>query len=89
MSVTRNPDASGDTRQRIIDIALELFATRGYAGTSIRDIAGGLGVLHFVYTNVLVLTGSAILLITMLGTSRLYWRQSITLLVAISPGNGW
>ena len=39
--------------------------------------------LHFVYTNVLVLTGSAILLITMLRTSRLYWRQSITLLVAI------
>ena len=39
--------------------------------------------LHFVYANVLVLTGSAILLITMLRTSRLYWRQSITLLVAI------
>jgi len=44
MSVTRNPDASGDTRQRIIDIALELFATRGYAGTSMRDIAAELGV---------------------------------------------
>ncbi len=38
---------------------------------------------HFVYAYVLVLIGSAILLITMLGTSRLYWRQSLTLLVAI------
>ncbi|MGZ4666853.1 MAG: histidine kinase N-terminal 7TM domain-containing protein, partial [Frankiaceae bacterium] len=29
---------------------------------------------HFVYAYVMVLIGSAILLITMLGTSRLYWR---------------
>ncbi|MGZ4665028.1 MAG: putative bifunctional diguanylate cyclase/phosphodiesterase [Frankiaceae bacterium] len=40
--------------------------------------------LHFAYTNVLVLIGSAILLSTMLRTSRLYWRQGITLLIAIS-----
>lgn len=34
----------GDTRQRILDTALGLFAERGYAGTSIRDIAEVLGV---------------------------------------------
>ena len=34
----------GDTRQRILDSALHLFAERGYAGTSIRDIAEELGV---------------------------------------------
>jgi AcrR family transcriptional regulator len=31
------------TRQRILDIATELFRDRGYSGTSIRDIAEGLG----------------------------------------------
>jgi AcrR family transcriptional regulator len=35
--------SSGETRQRILDIATELFRDRGYAGTSIRDIAEGLG----------------------------------------------
>ena len=39
--------------------------------------------LHFVYTNLLVLIGSAILLITMMRISRLYRRQSLTLLVVI------
>ena len=34
----------GETRQRILDTALHLFAERGYAGTSIRDIAEELGV---------------------------------------------
>lgn len=29
----------GQTRQRVLDTALHLFAERGYAGTSIRDIA--------------------------------------------------
>jgi AcrR family transcriptional regulator len=33
-----------DTRQRILDVAAHLFATRGFAGTSIRDIAEELGV---------------------------------------------
>lgn len=31
------------TRDRILDIALELFTAQGYAGTSIADIAGMLG----------------------------------------------
>lgn len=38
---------------------------------------------HVIYSNALVLTASAILLVTVMRLSRLYWRQSITLLVAI------
>jgi diguanylate cyclase (GGDEF)-like protein len=38
---------------------------------------------HTVYCNVLVLAASAILLVTVMRVSRLYWRQSVTLLVAI------
>jgi AcrR family transcriptional regulator len=34
----------GDTRARILDIALELFAEHGYEKTSLREIADGLGV---------------------------------------------
>ena len=33
-----------DTRERILDVAAHLFATHGFAGTSIRDIADALGV---------------------------------------------
>jgi AcrR family transcriptional regulator len=32
-----------ETRQRILDIALELFTERGFAGTSVADLAGRLG----------------------------------------------
>jgi AcrR family transcriptional regulator len=32
-----------DTRRRILDVARELFASQGYAGTSIADITGRLG----------------------------------------------
>ena len=39
--------------------------------------------VHFVYTNALVLAGSAILLLTLMRISRLYWRQSVLLGVAI------
>ena len=44
-----------DTRARILDIAAELFATKGYAGTSIRDISEALGVtkaaLYYHFTS--------------------------------------
>jgi AcrR family transcriptional regulator len=33
-----------DTRERIVAVAAHLFATRGFAGTSVRDIADELGV---------------------------------------------
>jgi diguanylate cyclase (GGDEF)-like protein len=39
---------------------------------------------HFTYTNLLVLSGSTVLLITIVRSSSLYWRQSISLLVAIA-----
>ncbi len=34
----------GDTRARLLETALQLFAERGYAGTSVRDIADELGI---------------------------------------------
>jgi diguanylate cyclase (GGDEF)-like protein/PAS domain S-box-containing protein len=39
--------------------------------------------IHFVYTNALVLAASAILLLTVMRISRLYWRQSILLGIAV------
>ncbi len=36
--------ATADTRGRILGAALGLFAERGFAGTSIRDIAGAVGI---------------------------------------------
>jgi AcrR family transcriptional regulator len=44
-TVSANTQATSpsDTRRRILDVATELFRDRGYAGTSIRDIADGLG----------------------------------------------
>lgn len=35
---------SADTRQRIIDTALHLFATKGYGGTSMNDIIGSINI---------------------------------------------
>ncbi|GAA2745092.1 TetR/AcrR family transcriptional regulator [Kitasatospora cinereorecta] len=42
MSTTHHPRS--DTRARIIDVALELFAAQGYEKTSLREIADRLGV---------------------------------------------
>jgi|tagenome__1003787_1003787.scaffolds.fasta_scaffold20899953_2 AcrR family transcriptional regulator len=39
----RTPAPATETRQRILDVATDLFRENGYAGTSIRDIADGLG----------------------------------------------
>lgn len=43
------------TRQEILDVALELFTRQGYAGTSIRDIAEAMGMtksaLYYHFTN--------------------------------------
>ncbi|HEY3765993.1 MAG TPA: helix-turn-helix domain-containing protein [Gaiellales bacterium] len=39
---TRKP--RGDTRERILDVALELFNEQGYDGTSLREIAERLGI---------------------------------------------
>jgi AcrR family transcriptional regulator len=43
--VARPPNADGQrTRQAILDAALALFAEKGYYGTSLRDVAGAVGV---------------------------------------------
>src|ERR1700759_5383065 len=41
-SVATHPD-EGDTRERILDVALELFTEQGYDKTSLRQIADRLG----------------------------------------------
>lgn len=41
--MSKPQDPTGDTRQKILDAALRLFATSGFAGTSIRDIANAIG----------------------------------------------
>ena len=43
-TVPPHADAKSDTRQRILDVALDLFTEQGYDGTSLREIAEQLGV---------------------------------------------
>jgi AcrR family transcriptional regulator len=43
-TVTPQPDAKSDTRQRILDVALDLFTEQGYDGTSLRQIAEQLSI---------------------------------------------
>jgi AcrR family transcriptional regulator len=43
--VARPPNADGQrTRQAILDAALAMFADKGYYGTSLRDVAGAVGI---------------------------------------------
>lgn len=55
---------AGDTKERILDAALELFAQRGYLGTSMSDIAGRLditkGALYKHYASKQEILGSIV-----------------------------
>ena len=46
MTSKRKPNIESDTRERILEVAAQLFAARGYAGTSVRDIAKELGIAN-------------------------------------------
>jgi len=39
----RGASLEPETKDRLLEVAIDLFATRGYVGTSIRDIAGAMG----------------------------------------------
>jgi AcrR family transcriptional regulator len=43
MNAKKLPNQEADTAQKLIEVAIELFSTAGFAGTSIRDIAKATG----------------------------------------------
>jgi len=43
MNVKKLPNQNSDTAQKLIEVAIELFSTTGFIGTSIRDIAKATG----------------------------------------------
>ena len=62
------PDTSANVRQRLLDAALQLFSTKGYAATSVRELVEAAGVtkpvLYYYFKNkeglYLVLMGDAL-----------------------------
>jgi len=87
-----------DTRARILDVALELVTERGYAGTSIRDLAERLHLTtaaiyyHFASKEALLdalvapLTGGLDELAAAAGTGQLSDRELLTRLVGLLTG---
>ena len=55
MSTQPVPDTSGNVRQRLLDAALQLFSTKGYAATSVRELVEAAGVtkpvLYYYFKN--------------------------------------
>ncbi|MCE1227092.1 MAG: TetR/AcrR family transcriptional regulator, partial [Geobacteraceae bacterium] len=49
------PDTSANVRQRLLDAALQLFSTKGYAATSVRELVEAAGVtkpvLYYYFKN--------------------------------------
>jgi AcrR family transcriptional regulator len=96
----RAGSTAGDTRARILDVALELVTERGYAGMSIRDLAERLGLTtaamyyHFASKEALLDALVAPLqdgleeLSTAAGSGRLTDAEVVTQLVALLSGPG-
>jgi len=55
MSTQPVPDTSGNVRQRLLDAALQLFSSKGYAATSVRELVEAAGVtkpvLYYYFKN--------------------------------------
>ena len=42
---------ANDTKEKILDAALELFSQKGYEGTNIRELSASLGLSSQAFTN--------------------------------------